>query len=156
MHIATRFFVLCLTVSLFAADARAEQHDSVLGIWASKGSVFSITRNDEELIGEVIAMKKPRLDRKNPDPTLRDRPVIGLQVLKGYRFKHGVWRGKLYDPSGGNTFASYLKLGADGNLRLRGYFGFAFLGKTELFEPVSTCSERIVSMLRLAEIDDLC
>lgn len=141
---------------LISADAPAQARTGVLGIWASKGSIFSITRNGEKLRGEVIAMRKPRLDRKNPDSRLRGRPVIGLQILSDYRFKRGVWRGKLYDPGGGGTYSSYLKLDRDGNLRLRGYFGFSLFGKTEIFQPVGTCSERIIDMLRLAKIENLC
>ena len=82
--------------------------------------------------------------------------MIGLQVRSDYQFKRGAWRGKLYDPGSGSTFSSYLKLDRDGNLRLRGYIGFSLFGKTEVFQPVSTCSERIVGMLRLAEIEGHC
>jgi uncharacterized protein (DUF2147 family) len=145
-----------LTGMPVGADAAAQDPGRVLGVWASKGTIFSISRDGDELLGEVIAMRKPRLDRKNPDSRLQSRPVIGLQVLSGYRFKRGAWRGKLYDPGSGSTFSSYLKLDRDGNLRLRGYIGFSLFGKTEVFQPVSKCSERIVGMLRGAEIEGHC
>jgi uncharacterized protein (DUF2147 family) len=173
MHSAIKLMVVCLSAILLGAVAHGqtasspyaekeaekeadEKASQVLGIWASKGTIFSITRNDKELHGEVIAMKKPRPDRKNPDPKLRDRLVIGLQLLRDYRLKRGVWRGKLYDPGSGGTYSSYLKLDGDGNLRLRAYLGFALLGKTEVFQPVGVCSERIIKMLTLAGIENLC
>ena len=134
-----------------SAQATAQDPGKVMGVWASKGTIFSISRDGDELLGEVIAMRKPRADRKNPDSRLRTRPVIGLQILSDYQFKRGAWRGKLYDPGSGSTFSSYLKLDRDG-----GYIGFSLFGKTEVFHPVSTCSERIVGMLRLAEIEGHC
>jgi len=156
-----RYLALMLLLIATAVPISADADDTkdpggVLGVWASKGSIFSITRDGDALHGEVIALRKPRLDHRNPDPLLRERPVIGLQVLSEYRFENGTWRGKLYDPGSGRTYSSYLKLDADGNLRLRGYVGFSLLGKTEVFEPVRTCSERIISMLQLAEIEDFC
>ena len=157
MRNATHLIVLCLAASLLGTAAGADGRARVFGIWASaKGTIISISQNGEALQGEVIAMRKPRPDRKNRDPQLRERPVIGLQLLSDYRFKHGGWRGKLYDPASGRTFSSYLKLDDDGNLRLRGYVGFALFGKTETFQPVGVCSERIVDALRLAGIEHLC
>lgn len=155
-HLTRTILVFAAVVAISTNAAGLADGAEVLGVWASKGSIFSITLDGEELHGEVIAMRKPRADRKNPDPLLRQRPVIGLQVLSDYRYRRGLWRGKLYDPTSGRTFSSYLKLDSDGNLRVRGYVGFSLLGKTEIFEPVTTCSERIVDMLRLAEIDNFC
>jgi len=139
-------------------NADEKKQTEVLGIWASaKGTIVSITRSGEELQGEVLGMrKKARLDRKNPDPELRERPVVGMQLLKDYRFKNGGWRGKLYDPGSGGTYSSYMKVSDSGKLKLRGYIGFSLLGKTQTFRPVSACTEQIIEMLRAAEIDDLC
>jgi uncharacterized protein (DUF2147 family) len=155
-HLILLALAFVLTGTPVSAQATAQDPGKVMGVWASKGTIFSISRDGDELLGEVIAMRKPRADRKNPDSRLRTRPVIGLQVLSDYQFKRGAWRGKLYDPGSGSTFSSYLKLDRDGNLRLRGYIGFSLFGKTEVFQPVSACSERIVGMLRLAEIEGHC
>jgi len=127
-------------------------------MWASKkGTIVSITRVGEELHGEVVGMRKrARLDRKNPDPELRERPVVGMQLLKDYRFKNGAWRGRLYDPGSGGTYSSYMKINDEGRLKLRGYIGFSLLGKTQTFRPVSARTEQIIEMLRDAGIDDLC
>ncbi len=134
------------------ADART----GVFGIWASKGSIFSIYEADGQLHARVMAMRKPRLDQKNPVPELRARPVIGLQVLSGYEFRRGAWRGRIYDPASGKTFKSHIKPDADGNLRVRGYVGLSLFGRTQVFHPVSACTERIVSMLAGSELEHLC
>ena len=128
----------------------------VLGLWASKGTIFSITEQDGELQAEVIAMRKPRMDKKNPREELRTRPVIGLQVLSEYEFRRNIWRGRIYDPASGHTFKSHMKRDQDGNLRVRGYVGISLFGKTEIFQPVSACTERIVGMLNSADLGHLC
>ena len=101
-------------------------------------------------------MRKPRLDKKNPAPELRDRPVVGLQVLSGYEFRRGAWRGRIYDPGSGHTFRSFIKRDADGSLRVRGFVGLSLFGKTQVFAPVSACTEQIVSMLDTADLGHLC
>ncbi len=129
----------------------------VYGMWASKGSVFSIEEVDGRLQAHVVALKKQnRLDKKNPEAELRARPVRGLQLLSDYKFSRGAWRGRIYDPASGKTFKSHMKRDAAGNLRVRGFIGIQWFGKTQIFEPVSVCSERIVSMLTSADLGHLC
>lgn len=134
----------------------AGEREAVLGYWASKGSVFSITESGGVLHGRIIALRKPRPDRKNPDPMLRERPLIGLQVLSDYVFRRGRWRGRVYDPGSGSVYRSHMRVDDDGNLRLRGYVGISLLGRTEVFVPAATCSERIVDMLRISGVDGIC
>jgi uncharacterized protein (DUF2147 family) len=132
-------------------DANASR---VEGVWASKGAVFAIERSGDTLEATVVALRKPRADRKNAKAELRDRPLIGLQLLSDYRFKKGRWRGDFYDPGSGRTYASYIRLDDEGNLRLRAWV--LMFGHTEVMEPVSNCTERIVAMLEVSGVDGLC
>ena len=139
------------------AFPESEAREEVFGLWVSpKGTVFSIAEHEGRLQAEVIGMRKPRLDKKNPTPELRARPVLGLQVLSDYQFKRGAWRGRIYDPGSGHTFKSHIKRDDEGNLRVRGYVGLSLFGKTEVFEAVGSCTERIVSMLETANLGHLC
>jgi uncharacterized protein (DUF2147 family) len=133
-----QFFAVMLSLAAASASAETDGRAGVYGFWESeKGTVFSISEKDGLLQAEVVAMRKPRLDKKNPDTQLRTRPVIGLQVLSDYEFKRGTWRGRIYDPGSGNSFKSYIKRGDDGDLRLRGYVGFSLFGKTEIFRSLT-------------------
>ncbi len=152
-----RYLVLLLCLVILRAHPEADVRSEVFGVWASpKGTIFAIAENAGQLQAEIIGMRKPRLDAKNPVPQLRDRPVVGLQVLRNCEFKRGAWRGRIYDPGSGHTFKSHIKRAADGSLRVRGYVGLALFGKTQVFEPVSACTERIVDMLNAADLGHLC
>jgi uncharacterized protein (DUF2147 family) len=133
---------------------KADKASEVEGVWASKGAVFAIERSGDTLEATVVALRKPRPDRKNVKEELRGRPLIGLQLLSDYRFKKGRWRGDFYDPGSGRTYSSHIRLDDEGNLRLRAYV--LFLGHTEVMEPASNCTERIVAMLEVSGAEGLC
>jgi len=65
---------------------------------------------------------RPQLDRANPDPAARTRPVLGLQILKGFsEGTNGRWTGgKIYDPQSGRTYDSKLSLTPEGALKVEG------------------------------------
>ena len=69
---------------------------------------------------------------QNPDPGLRARPVVGLEVLCGLRpTDDGAWTdGTISDPSSGRPYRCELRLDGDDRLRLRGYVGVSWLGRT--------------------------
>lgn len=54
---------------------------------------------------------KPKVDRENPDTSLRKRPLIGLQILIGMKPDgDGTWKGAIYNPDDGNTYSASVKL----------------------------------------------
>lgn len=83
-----------------------------------------------KLCGTVVWMKtpldkttgKPQLDVNNPDPALRTRPIVGLQLIKDFKSgPDGKWAGgSIYDPESGKTYASKLGLNPDGTLKVEG------------------------------------
>ncbi|MGH6819286.1 MAG: DUF2147 domain-containing protein, partial [Methylocella sp.] len=71
------------------------------------------------ICGTIVALKepiskidgKPKIDRENPDPALRDRPLIGLSILVGMKSAGGgVWEGAIYNPDDGKTYTGTVKL----------------------------------------------
>ncbi len=73
-----------------------------------------------------------RVDDKNPDPNLRNRPIIGLKIMSGFIFdgEHKWKSGSVYDPKNGKTYSGTLTLISPNKLDLRGYVLFSFLGRT--------------------------
>jgi uncharacterized protein (DUF2147 family) len=74
----------------------------------------------------------PKVDLKNPDPKLRTRPILGLQVIEGLtptgdnRWEHG----SCYDPESGNSYQCKMRLEKPDKLEVRGFIGFSLLGRT--------------------------
>ncbi|HMT45333.1 MAG TPA: DUF2147 domain-containing protein [Chakrabartia sp.] len=62
-------------------------------------------------------------DRNNPDPALRTRPLVGLNILSGFRDTGGAWEGTIYSPERGRSFRSVVKRNADGSLAVKGCMG---------------------------------
>lgn len=151
--------------SLIVSASAAEKED-VYGIWATSGTMIEVgPAPDGGLSARIIALKNPlwrekdgigvvgeaKTDLHNPDESQQQRPFIGLEMLSDYEFRKGMWRGKLYLPSNGSTWTSSA-LVKKGVLQIRGYVGIPMLGKTQKFQPLASCNENILRMLRQAEM----
>ena len=100
------------------------------GVWRmANGKVtVRVAPCGSNLCGTVVGLKKPRddkgrprLDKENPNPALRRRPVIGLTILSNMRQGgDGYWTGTIYNPDDGNTYRSEMKLQNANTMRVDG------------------------------------
>ncbi len=83
----------------------------------------------------TIALKDvPRVDALNTDPSLRTRPLCGLEIGTGFtpNGPDTAKGGKIYDPKSGKTYSAQMQ--ESGNtLKLRGFIGVSLLGRTEVW-----------------------
>lgn len=142
-----RVWVFSAAVILAATTAFGANPSDVIGSWKTDGdrSAIEIYGCGEKLCGKVTWLKNPnyvsnhdgpvgtpKVDRKNPDPTLRNRPIIGLQVIEGLtatgdnRWEHGT----CYDPESGNSYQCKIHLETPDRLEVRGFIGISLLGRT--------------------------
>jgi glucan biosynthesis protein C len=137
-----------LAVVAIAVPARGTAATPV-GLWYAEGGAAQVAIEPcgTNLCGRVVWLRSPfdddgcdLRDRHNPDPALRRRRVIGLDVLHGLKPEpNGTWEsGSIYDPSTGNTYTCSLTLNGDDRLRLRGYIGIPLLGRTTTWTRVGT------------------
>jgi len=137
---------LLLAATGLALPARSTAA-SPIGLWYAEGGAaqVAIEACGNELCGRVVWLRSPLdedgcdlRDRLNPDPALRRRRIMGLEVLRGLRSRaDGVWAsGSVYDPATGNTYTCRLTLAGDDRLRLRGYVGVPLLGRTTTWTRV--------------------
>lgn len=159
-----------VAAALFSASIVMADEDSgqsaVIGYWATQDSILEVATTGDSLSMRVVAMENPvytegeeygppgavRVDVNNPDPALRDRPIMNLELLSEYEFSKNRWRGKIYDPQSGNVYSSTMWV-EDGELKMRGYIGVAFLGRTQTFAPVAGCAENIRQLLAATRFD---
>ena len=144
--------VLSLTVAfvlatrpVFAASAEP------VGQWYAEGggAVVEITLCGDALCGRVVWLHSPLdedgcelRDKNNPDPALRNRRLVGLQILGGLvasdqRLVSWIG-GTIYDPVSGNTYRCRLELDGHDRLRLRGYVGIPLVGRTTTWTRVGS------------------
>ncbi len=65
----------------------------------------------------------PRLDDNNPNPALRKRPVVGLQIIDNMApTGSNTWKGKLYNSDDGRTYTAYASV-SGAALEVKGCWG---------------------------------
>ena len=165
-------YLFVMLFGLLAASGLvvADDREAVFGRWAQDRSILEVRPVEDGLEMVIVAMVdpnyredeeigvpgEPRVDIENPDESLRDRPILGLNLVSDYRFDDGAWQGQIYDPESGKVYSSKMKVGQEGNLEMRGYIGIPLFGRTASFAPVSSCQAHIVSMLNSAGITGVC
>lgn len=127
-------FALLPTVALAAGPA------PIAGRWLTGdgAAVVAIGPCGATTCGRIArvvraAPNAPATDRSNPDPALRDRPILGLPILTGFVAGDGDWRGRIYDPRNGKTYKSIVKREGDGSLKVQGCI--VFLCQTQRWRP---------------------
>lgn len=147
-HLAIRCILLAVIAALGLLHA-APPADSPEGCWITKDNeaIVEIRVIDGHLVGRIIALSEPlfapddpdagkaKFDRENPDTKRRSQPIVGLQILDGFtQRKNGKWEGgTVYDPDEGSTYSGNLRVTEEGTLELRGFWGVALLGRTEIW-----------------------
>ncbi len=145
VFVGTGFQATAQTMSISSSSF---EPDDILGTWANSDNVLKvkIEKIGTHYFGKLVWLEKPnepdgapKLDKNNPDPTLRKVPFIGLRVMKDMKYKgDGVWSGgTLYDPEKGKTYGCKITLVSLDVANIRGYIGLSILGKTEKFSRVS-------------------
>lgn len=135
---------IVLTI-LFAFTVSAQHADAILGRWLNptgEGQI-QIYKKGSKYFGKLVWLKvpyedgKPKLDKFNPDPALKSRPKLNLEVLKDFDYDgDNVYEnGTIYDPKNGKTYSCKMTLKGD-LLKVRGYIGISLLGRTENFTRV--------------------
>ena len=124
------------------AGVAATDPSGVTGLWlsAKEKVVIELYPCGDELCGDIVWLAKPfrksgefKRDKKNPDPSLRDRGWCGIQVINGLEAngKDGWENGKFYYPKMGRSFDLDIELKSDDAIEIRAYLGIPLLGKAE-------------------------
>lgn len=138
--------LLLVTILLMSNTAFAAAPGTITGVWKTEGgdSQLELFKCADKMCGKIVWLKVPKyidsndgpvgttkVDRKSSDPAQRNRPIIGLQVMKGLTAKGGNrWdNGVCYDPETGKSYKCKMRLTAPGRLELRGYIGISLIGR---------------------------
>lgn len=124
----------------------AQKTDDILGKWlnASGEGHIEIYKKGDKYFGKLAWIKepndengKPKTDIKNPNPSFRNKPVFGIELLKDFIFEDKRWTdGSIYDPKSGKTYSCNLTLKDQNHLNVRGYIGISLIGRSEVWKRV--------------------
>jgi uncharacterized protein (DUF2147 family) len=120
--------IIIMAAALVLSAAAASAQD-VLGKWKLEDgtAIVEVYKSGDSFNGKIVWLQEPTeadgtpaVDNNNPDPALRKRQLIGLNMLHGLKPAGDEYSGgKIYDPGNGKTY--YCSFKVEGNtLRVRG------------------------------------
>lgn len=124
---------LGLSLATIPAAAQTPPPPAVAGIWyndVGDGAIDIKPCGHNLVCGNIVWLKdplnskgKPLTDVYNPNPSLRGRPICGLQVLTNLQLmSDGTYdRGTVYDPKKGKQHQAKLRLLSPDKLQLTGF-----------------------------------
>lgn len=144
--------VIALVAGVTLAAAGGSDGDAVVGLWKTEPdphgfAIVKITRDGDRYNGKIIWLEKPlygpdeerpgqpKVDLNNPDPSLHERPILGLELLHGFLYagKNKWKKGKIYDPNNGKTYKCKMWFENPSTLKVRGFIGFSLLGRNAVW-----------------------
>jgi len=140
---------MCLVI--MSSSAYGADKDQIMGLWntTKNNSKVEIFKCGENYCGKIVELKnpnyraddkrgmggQPKVDRLNPDPDLKTRPLLGLNMLEGFSYSGGnVWEGgTIYDPDNGKVYKCKMTLTDPKHLEVRGFIGISWFGRTVIW-----------------------
>jgi len=141
------FLPILLTVCLSQINGQVIQNaDRICGKWMSSENNLTVEvyKKGDEYKARITWFNddpsRPMEDWKdshNPDPALRNRKIVGMDVLRGLKYDKddNSWEdGVIYDAKQGKDWSASAYIDKQGLLRVRGYWHFKIFGKTMTFK----------------------
>jgi len=138
--------IAALPFSLLIFVSRAQNTpDAILGTWvtAAGNCKIEVYKQKDEFKAKIVWLKEDKngmsdyMDIKNPDPALRTRKLLGMDVVHGLHYdpdENEYVDGVIYDARNGKKWDSVAWLTDDSLLKVKGYWVFKFLSQTNTFK----------------------
>lgn len=136
-----RFSVVIIAILLLSPL----QSQTVLGKWQTQDdktgvvkSIIEITESEGLYKARVIELLEAKNEGKNPlcemcKGAKKNMPIVGLEIMWDIEQDGPTkWSGgKILDPENGKVYGCKLSLEDDDTLKVRGFLGFAALGRNQ-------------------------
>jgi uncharacterized protein (DUF2147 family) len=117
-----------------APAAHAQAGGEATGVWLTQAgdARVRVSKCGAGICGVVVGLRepinpatgKPQVDDKNPNPALRNRPMIGLPLFSGMQATGpNRWSGQIYNADDGSTYVSHVSLAGPDTLKVEGCMG---------------------------------
>lgn len=136
--VAASFIALA---SLVAAISPALSDTNPSGVWLTQAgdARVHVSLCGEGICGRVVWLKEPidrntgqpQRDDKNPNPSLAQRPMIGLSIFSGMRtVASNKWSGRIYNADDGQSYTANVTYPGGSTLEVQGCMGAMCGGET--------------------------
>ena len=127
-------FMAILAASLGAPAAHAQAGGEATGVWLTQAgdARVRVSKCGDGICGVIVGLRdpinpatgKPQVDDKNPNPALRNRPMIGLPLFSGMQPSGpNRWSGQIYNADDGSSYVSHVSLAGPDTLKVEGCMG---------------------------------
>lgn len=108
---AKYLIMLWFTLGLLNSNQVQQPSDQIVGIWFNEDRTnkIEIYKTKDSYSGKVVWISQldghpgtqPK-DKHNPNPDLRSRNIMGMDIMTGLRYEEGKWiKGTIYSPKRG-------------------------------------------------------
>ena len=109
---------LIIAVTAVMTGAAVAGDPSGTWVMANGKVTIRVSKCSAKLCARIVALKEPldksglpKVDKLNPNPSLRNRPLIGLMLVSNMApAGDNNWAGTIYNPDDGRTYSASLKL----------------------------------------------
>ena len=135
--------LVLISILPFGFTTQDPKGDRLIGVWepGNGRSRIKIEKIGAKYFGKIVWLKEPidpntnknKVDKNNPDTSMRNVPLKGYRILKDFVYKgKNEWsEGSIYDPENGSTYNCVINMKNDNVLDIRGYIGIKALGRTD-------------------------
>lgn len=138
--------VILLALMFFFSLSVLNAQD-IVGTWKTiddeTGKARSVVKiykgGDDKYYGKIIKLFRDASEDQNPlctecEGSKKDQPIIGMIIISGMEKDDDEWEdGTILDPESGNVYDCEMEIN-NGKLEVRGYLGFSFIGRTQVWE----------------------
>jgi uncharacterized protein (DUF2147 family) len=139
-------FLFFISLGFNTSAGTLPEGDRICGKWIStdKNLIVQVYKENDRFRAKIVWFRddpsKPMdewCDAKNPDPALRSRRILGMDVLSGLKYdekNHSWGDGMIYDAQHGKQWDAFGYIDKDGLLKVKGYWHFKIFGRTMTFK----------------------
>ncbi len=130
-------------ISMFLLFTSISFAQSPIGKWRTiddetneKKSIVEIYEENGKLYAKVIQLFREPDEEQNPlceecKGDRKDQPILGMIIMWDMEQDDDEWEGEILDPENGKTYSCFIELEEANKLKVRGYIGFSFIGRTQ-------------------------
>lgn len=132
-----------------SSSKKINNEDAIIGKWMTVDNNLEVQvyRQENDFRAKVIWFKiedttrpmNTRTDDMNPNPKLRSRKWLGMEVLRNLKYNaaDNEWtNGVIYDAKHGKEWDSVVWINKNGLLKVKGYWVFRWISETLTFKRV--------------------
>ncbi|OIQ22422.1 MAG: hypothetical protein BM557_00085 [Flavobacterium sp. MedPE-SWcel] len=134
-YILTLLLIITAGISSAAAQGVIGKWKTIDDETGKAKSIVEIYEENGKIYGKVVeilnpAKKKAKCTKcKGED---KNKPILGLIIIKGLEKDGNEYTdGDILDPNKGKLYSCTIKLKGKNKLKVRGYIGFSFIGRSQ-------------------------